>query len=1029
MRIFGLDLGTTSVGFAVVDIDEARQEGKILRLGARIFPEARDTDGAPFNQIRRMKRMMRRQLRRRRERRRSLNELLASHGLLPAFGVREWAEAMAVDPYDLRVRGLIAALEPHELGRALYHLAKRRHFRERDVAEGGEEKEAPKAEEAEQASARENLIARLKQSGQTLGDYLAGIGKDQRKRGVYATRAIVEDEYKRFLEAQSAHHPVLNDRVFQGALEEAIFHQRPVFWRKKTLGACRYFPDAPLCPKGSWLSQQRRMLEKVNVIEIRGGNERPLAPDERSAILAVLSTQKSMTWAGVRKALEPLFKARGESAKGLKFNLEYGDEKGGLKGNIVEAELARIFGLQWRTYDKNTELRRFLPQALWEADYGEIGDQRVVIRPEKDRQTRRRALAALLVRDFGASPAQAEELIKLKFPQGWEPYSTRALEIFLPELEKGEKFGTLTNSPEREAWRDEHFPERERPTGEVIDRLPSPKDKDEALRFSKLRNPTVVRVQNEMRKVVNNLISVYGKPDLIRVELAREVGKSKKEREEISSAMRAQERRRKDAQKELEANGRANPSRDDIEKYLLWEESGKQCPYTGDMIGFEDLWNGHFEVEHIWPRSISFDNSFANKTLCRKDVNAAKGDRIPHEYFKSRPDDWEIVKERVWNMVRPKGMSTGKAKRFTSWEIPETFKNRQLTDTGYAARAAVQSLQRLWPDVGEKAPVNVRAVTGRVTAQLRRGWGLNNILSDDGEKTRADHRHHAIDALVVACIDEGQIQKLSRWFKERDAGKKPHLPEPWPSIRADAEKAIKKIVVSHRVRKKVSGPLHLETIYGDTGKDERTKSGAYRLFVTRKPLERLSKKELDKIVDPNVGQIVRDWVSEHGGDPKKAFAALPRLGKNGAEIKKARIHIKQQVSLMAPVSTGFADLGNNHHVAVYRMPDGKIRSSVVSLFEATGRLARKLPIVDRTPGDGSVFVMSLAQGDTLYFSQGSMSGYWSVQSIWSAGPIVLHRTEDSEGVTVTRPVAASILRDGGRKVSVDPIGRVRPAND
>src|SRR5208283_2294839 len=139
----------------VVDLDEPRGSGQIQRLGARIFPEARDVDGTPLNQQRRAKRMMRRQLRRRRQRRRSLNDLLAAHGLLPAFGSPEWARVMAADPYALRDRGLAAPLAPHELGRALYHLSKRRHFKERDLAESeGERNDKEKPEEVEDAKSR-----------------------------------------------------------------------------------------------------------------------------------------------------------------------------------------------------------------------------------------------------------------------------------------------------------------------------------------------------------------------------------------------------------------------------------------------------------------------------------------------------------------------------------------------------------------------------------------------------------------------------------------------------------------------------------------------------------------------------------------------------------------------------------------------------------------------------------------------------------------------------------------------------------
>ena len=110
--------------------------------------------------------------------------------------------------------------------------------------------------------------------------------------------------------------------------------------------------------------------------------------------------------------------------------------------------------------------------------------------------------------------------------------------------------------------------------------------------------------------------------------------------------------------------------------------------------------------------------------------------------------------------------------------MPDDFASRQLNDTGYAARQASEFLKRLWPDVGPTADRNVQPVTGKVTAQLRRRWGLNHILGDDGEKTRADHRHHAIDALVVACTHGGYTSKLSHYFEaeseyQRGRGAKP----------------------------------------------------------------------------------------------------------------------------------------------------------------------------------------------------------------------------------------------------------------
>ncbi|MBW7850891.1 MAG: type II CRISPR RNA-guided endonuclease Cas9 [Rhodospirillales bacterium] len=1045
-RVFGLDIGTTSIGFAVIDFDAGRQVGHIHRLGVRIFPEARDPDGTPLNQQRRAKRMMRRQLRRRRERRRALNEALRDAGLLPAFDKAKgsaWAKTMTADPYSLRRRGIDEKekLDVYELGRALYHLAKRRHFKGRDLAEGEQEDVAP--DEKEAGTQRDSTLAALHREGVTLGAWLAAKKADaakgappaERRRGVHADRNAVEAEFEALWAAQSRHHPILRDQAFKETVRDAIFFQRPVFWRTGTLDACRFMPGEPPCPKGSWLSQQRRMLEKLNNLALAGGNQRTLEPEERAAILAKLQTQGSMTWGGVRDALKPLYAARGENGahRALNFNLELGGDKG-LPGNKVEADLAKVFGAAWPAHPHKQAIRDAVHERLWSADYGRTRDgKRVVILAETDRKARRAEAVRSFIADFGITQEQAAALGSLTFPAGWEPFSAGALRAFLPKLEQGFRMGDLLAGPSWEAWRDETFPDRERPTGEIRDLLPSPAEKEEQERIAKLRNPTVVRVQNELRKVVNNLIRAHGKPDRIRVELAREVGKSKREREEDQARIRRNEGERKKARADLASKGITDPSRDDIEKWLLWQECGKFDPYSGQAIGFDDLFkNNIFQVEHIWPRSTSLDDGFANKTLCHRDWNLRKNNRMPYEAF-GHTEEWAAMKDRMWKNVVEKRMPKGKAVRFCREEpLPDDFTARQLNDTGFAARQAVAFLKRLWPDVGPEAPVSVQTVSGRVTAQLRRLWQLNNILSDDGEKTRADHRHHAVDALVVACAHPGVTQRLSRYWQDKDnpAAQRPHLPQPWPTIRVAAEKAVADIVVSHRVRKKVSGPLHKETTYGDTGQDVTTKTGVYRQFVTRKRVEALTKGELDDIVDDRVRGIVKEWVEDHGGDPKKAFAAYPRLG-NGPEIRKVRLHVKQQLRLMAPVSTGYADLGANHHIAIYRRADGKADFEVVSLYEATRRLARHEPVVRRDRGDGAAFVMSLAPGDAVELRNGDKSGKWIVCGIASKGQIELvdHRDASEGRNSKFSPRVGGLIDRNPRKLAVDPIGEIRRAGD
>ncbi|GAB5469851.1 MAG: type II CRISPR RNA-guided endonuclease Cas9 [Rhodospirillales bacterium] len=1050
-RVFGFDLGTTSIGFAVIDYDPRAERSRILQLGVRIFPESRDPRGEPLNQKRRGARLVRRQIRRRRQRRRALNEALTAAGLLPAFGTPAWDAVMAADPYALRTRGLTEALTPQEVGRALYHLAQRRHFKGRALEEVTQDQDEAKTKgktekEEEKTKLQAAATARaVAESDSTLGAWLAALPEGARRRGRHATRDLVQAEFAALITAQARHHPDLLDGRLRARLEDLTFAQKPVFWRKKTLGRCRFVPDAPLCAKGSWISQQRRMLETLNNLAIAGGNGRPLDAEERTAILAQLSRSRSMTWAAVRKVLKPLHKARGlETKRGEpRFNLETLGKKA-LPGNALEQDLHEIFGADWDSLPRRQALRDCLHDRLWAADYEEVGSQRVAIRPQDERLALRQKVAESFVADFGLSVEAATALSALHPPAGWEPFSSQAVRAFLPELEAGQRFGSLLADPDLEAWRDSVFPNRERPSGEVRDRLPSPAEREEQERLAGLRNPTVVRVQNELRKVVNNLVSLHGKPDRIRIELAREVGASQRQREERSRALDDQRKRRRAASRDLQEKGLTKPSRKDIEAWLLWEECGHRCPYSGDQIPFDALFGEkkRFEVEHIWPRALCLDDSFANKTLCRRDLNREKGNRIPYDYLGGDAERWTALTARLDGMMARKpgaaGLSPGKVKRFLAQAIPEDFASRQLNDTGFAARSALAQLKRLWPDLGPSAPVRVEAVSGRVTAHLRRLWGLNGLLGTDGRKTREDHRHHAVDALTVACCGVGATQRLSRYWQEKDGGdaRKPKIAEPWPDLRRDAAAALAKLVVSHRVRRKVAGPLHEETVFGDTGANRVSNRQSYRLYVARRRVEELSLSDLqdekdEKVVDPAVRETLRQWIAEHGGIAAKAFSTYPRLGGKGPEIRRVRVTMKQQPELMAAAAKGYVRQDESHHISLYRRDGAKpsVIYEVVKRFEAARRLAKRQAVVDRRDRDGARFWMSLCAGDTLSIPTEQGPDLWVVTGIRSSGQIEMQQACDAKGSTKRRRRPSRLLEWGATKVAVDPIGRILRAND
>jgi CRISPR-associated endonuclease Csn1 len=319
----------------------------------------------------------------------------------------------------------------------------------------------------------------------------------------------------------------------------------------------------------------------------------------------------------------------------------------------------------------------------------------------------------------------------------------------------------------------------------------------------------------------------------------------------------------------------------------------------------------------------------------------------------------------------------------------------------------VAFLKRLWPDIGPTAPVNVQPVNGQVTAHLRRLWGLNHILGDTGEKNRADHRHHAVDALVVACAHPGVTQKLSRYWQMKDdprsaGAQKPQLDPPWENIRADAEKAVAEVIVSHRVRKKVSGPLHDEKPFGNS-----PYSGTYSKRVAVEDLslatlqisspDQFSRSAKWLVHDNAVRLALLDHLNKHDGDPKKAYPPYPTIGgEKGMPIKKVRVSTPKEKDSLVEITSGLVNPMANHHISIYAASNGNAEFEIVSLFEASRRLAIREPVVSRLRV-GCKFIMSLAPGDALEFSDGDKKCIRIVQGVWSSGQVVTRKHTDAYG--------------------------------
>ena len=1046
--VYSFDLGTTSIGWAV--LQGSMKDGKpssiipdrIVNSGVRIFPDTRDQKNIPYNQERRNARMVRRQTRRRRERKKELRGYLADQGLLPfysATNASEWEQVMSRNnSWELRAKALHSSLSSYELGQVLYHIATRRQFRGRDdQVISMDEKELQKQEEKEEsgtktAEKRKNLLQAVAENNETLGSHLAKLSSYETKRNKYATRALVEDEFNRIIEAQEPHHSIL--KSIRGDLEDIIFAQKPVFWRFSTLGECEWCPESKKpAQKGSWLACQKRMLEKLNNLKIAEGNFPPLESDEKTLVINKLQTQNSITFGALRKLLG--------LPKTIKFNLEVNGEKS-IPGNLVEASLHKVFGEQWQDHPQKQVLRDNLHQYLFEVNYHEICKpgtdeiQRIVIRREQERIEERGKMITRLMAKHGLSEDQAKQLTEIKLPTGWEPFSEEALQIFLPELESGKVFGSLLNSPDFEAWREEMFPNRKQPTGEFHDQLPSPNQKkqgkEETRYLQNLRNPTLQRGLNELRKVTNNLIRQYGKPDLIRMEVTRDLALSKSAKADLEKAQTKQRKAREKAEKILEEKN-IPANHDTIEKYLLAEECGWICPYSGaPIISCSELFiKNQFQVEHIYPRSRTLDDSFKNKTLCRSDLNREKGNRTPYEAFHHREEFYAQMIKRVKDMVKKNGMHKEKLKRFLAEEIPDDFTNRHLTDTGYITRQARDYLNRLWPDQGIYSPDHVQTYSGRITAKLRRLWGLK-------KKTRDDHRHHALDAIVVGCMTPGLRNQLSRYYSEEEGGKHPQFDPPWSGFRQSVEESLNQIIVSHKVRKKLSGALHEGTYFGKTQKSE----GDSYYYVAREPIENLMdpatkkvrKGKIEGIRDERIKEIIKNFITENGGSLKEALKrGYPRLpsqkGRHEPEIRKVRILEKAQPKTMTEAASSWVKTGNNHHISIYRLPNGTITYETVSLLEAKKRLARKQPIVNKThPEQGGELLMSLSKGDLVFFpKRENGQGYFKVSIIRHDGKTSFTKHNDARGDNSFKKSPTPLIEENVQKVSIDPIGRIRKA--
>jgi len=996
----GLDIGSKSIGWTLIN----NKPCSILDIGVRVFPEGvdRDTKGAEKskNATRREARGARRTHRRRNHRRNKLVKILRAIEFLPD-NRQELKKLLEKEPYQLRAKGLDEKLELYDFGRVLFHLNQRRGFKSNRRT--GKVKDDNKI-----AKAAGELEQKIEQAGcRTLGEYFAHINpQEKRIRAQYTFRSMYEKEFDELWKKQAEFYPdILTEELRRNVRDETIFYQRPLKPADHLIGDCDLEPGEKRCPRADWYARRFRIFQDINNLKIHNtdGTTSDLDENQKRKIFEQLSKAKEVKFDKLRKMLE--------LSENQEFNAEYeintkGKKKDKLKGDVFGASMQskKIFGpVVWGSMNESKKIK--LNDWLIELEDDELIER--------------------LAAEYKLNEEQVKSVLKIQLPQQYMRFSRKAIQKLLPIMQKGKRTDEALA---------EIYPDRNRNDIEEKGKLDLPED---------LRNPIVNKALFEVRKVVNAIIREYGKPAKIKIEMARDVKGNLRQRQELQFKMWENEKRNNEAKKRLTDDiGIRNPSRDDIIKYNLWEESDHSCVYTGRHISQSALFskNSEFQIEHILPYDRSLDDSYMNKTLCEVNENIhVKGNKTPYEAYNNEPEKYEQIKQRVKILPWPK------RHKFLQKEINlDDSIRRELNDTRYICREAIKYLKQICS--------NVSGTRGKVTAELRHQWGLNNILDLSGSeiKNRDDHRHHSIDAAVVAVTKNEHLRKLAKSKYSQTAG---GFELPWPDFRQELEEKVKHINVSHRATKKVSGQLHEDTSYGITGmKDEKGQD----IFVYRKKLEDLTVSMVNKIVDPVVRQIVKQRLMEFGIDLEKnqkigkevwlqpLYMKTTRSDKK-VPIKKVRIIDVFNNMILLNDTSGkpyrAVTSGNNHHIEILEYTGKKGRTKwegeVVTMFEAVRRNQNGEPVIKRDHGPDKKFVCSLSINEMFMLQIEEGNGeLHRVQKITQSGNniSIIFRPHTYAGKVSDYDKPPLIQRRSpntlkGHKVTVDMLGRVHMAND
>ena len=767
----------------------------------------------------------------------------------------------------------------------------------------------------------------------TVGQYqLAQLMKDPHsslKNQVFYRQDYIE-EFDRIWETQSRFHPEMTSDKKRNIRDIIIFYQRPLKSQKSLVSYCEFEKGRKVCPKSSPVFQDFKIWQMLNNLKVDGEY---LDLKSKQLLFKELSIRKELSKTNTLKLLFGKSKGHDMNFRKLEGNrtqaalfLAYskilslsGHDEVDFSKSIDEImdKTASVFSalgintdiLAFDSSKSGKEMENEPLYRLWHLMYSYTED---------NSKTGYDSLVSKLQEEFGFTPEYGKILASVTFEDDYGSLSTKAMCRILPYMKEGMEYSAAcTEAGYRHSQRSLTKDEIE--NKEYRDRL-------DILPKNSLRNPVVEKILNQMINVINGVIDTYGKPDEIRIELARELKKNAAERQGMTEAINRSAKENKEIEEKLKQDfGMSHVSRTSIIRYKLYMElkdNGFKTLYSNTYIPYEDLFSKRFDIEHIIPQSRLFDDSFANKTLESKDINITKGDMTALDFVTDKygQEGVERYKSSVDMLLDKGAISKTKYHNLlrTQNDIPENFIQRDLRDTQYISRKALEILG----DIVK----SVVATSGEITARLREDWGLVDVMKElnwdkydksgmteyyndpDGRTIsrikdwtkRNDHRHHAMDALTVAFTKRSIIQYLNtlnakdKELQQEITSKGRLLPPmPFDELRCEARKHLDDILVSIKAKNKVAtrntnktkrkggfnekvqltprGQLHNETVYGRIlqydCKEEKVGSSFDADKIATVACERFR-------------NALYQRLAQYGGNPKKAFSGSNSLDKN-----------------------------------------------------------------------------------------------------------------------------------------------------